>query len=115
MRLGVMLLACGGIAVAEPAWEEHAAALRQEVRAIGVAGVPGPLCILGDDAFPTLLNKLAHKSNDTLLREGARHVIHYNRSATVRAESGELMRALKGPGADIASMEAAYKLSKQWK
>jgi HEAT repeat protein len=73
------------------------------------------LAELGDDAFPALLNKLAHKSNDTWLREGARHVIHYNSSSRVRAESGELMRALKGPAADIASMEAAYKLLRQWK
>jgi hypothetical protein len=72
------------------------------------------LAQLGDVAFPALLGKLAHRSNDAWLREGARHGIHYNSSPRVRDESGDLMRALKGPGADIASMEAAYKLLRQW-
>ena len=54
MRLWLPLLLCG-IAAAEPAWERHAAALRKDVEAIGVAGVPGPLCVLGDDAFPIVV------------------------------------------------------------
>jgi HEAT repeat protein len=73
------------------------------------------LAQLGDAAFPALLEKLAHKSNDTWLREGARHVIHDNSSPRVRDGSGDLVQALTGPGADIASMEAAYKLLRQWK
>jgi hypothetical protein len=55
MRPWLPLLLCAGIAAAEPAWEKHAAALRQDVKAIGVAGVPGPLCVLGDDAFPVVV------------------------------------------------------------
>ncbi|MHC5033119.1 MAG: M60 family metallopeptidase [Planctomycetota bacterium] len=56
MRLWFLfLLLGGGIAAAEPTWEKHAAALRQDVKAIGVAGVPGPLCVLGDDAFPVVV------------------------------------------------------------
>ncbi len=72
------------------------------------------LAQLGDAAFPALLEKLAHKSNDTWLREAAHHVIHDNSSPRVRDESGDLMRALQGPGADIASMEAAYNLLRKW-
>lgn len=55
----VLLLLGGGLAAAEP-WEKHAAALRQGVEAIGVAGVPGPLCVVGDDAFPVVVAQ-AHR------------------------------------------------------
>jgi hypothetical protein len=59
MRPLVLLLLYGGLAAAEPAWKTHADALRQDVRAIGVAGVPGPLCVLGDDAFPVVIARSA--------------------------------------------------------
>jgi len=61
MRIRLLLLLCGGIAAAEPAWREHAAVLRQDVGAIGVAGVPGPLCVLGDDAFPVVVARSAKR------------------------------------------------------
>jgi hypothetical protein len=49
-----------------------------------------------------------------MLRQGARHVIHYNASPRVQQQTRELMEALKGPGAAVATMEAAHKLLVQW-
>jgi HEAT repeat protein len=67
------------------------------------------LATLGEAALPTLLEALS-KSPDVRLMEAARHVLHYNTSAKVRDETQELMRALKGPEAALATEVAARKL-----
>lgn len=72
------------------------------------------LAQLGDAALPPLLKALCQPSEDSLLREGARHVLHYNASPRVRQQSQELMQALKGPGSAVATMEAAHRLLVQW-
>ena len=68
------------------------------------------LAQLGDRALVPILEALVKPTSDILLREGTRHVLHYSSSAKVRAETADLMQALKGPGADVTSMEAAGKL-----
>lgn len=65
---------------------------------------------LGDAAMPALLQALAQPGNDILLRSGAHRVISENVSARVREQGQGLLKALKGPQAGIASMEAAIKL-----
>jgi len=72
------------------------------------------LAQLGDAGLPPLLKALCQPSEDTLLRQGARHVLHYNASPRVRQQTQELMQALKGPGSAVATMEAAHKLLVQW-
>jgi HEAT repeat protein len=73
------------------------------------------LAELGDAALPPLLKALCQPSEDSLLRQGARHVLHYNASPRVRQQSQELMQALKGPGSAVTTMEAAHKLLVQWR
>jgi HEAT repeat protein len=73
------------------------------------------LAELGEDALLPLLEALSSSANDTWMREGARHVLHYSSSSEVRAQTQELMEALRGPSADIASMEAAYELLSQFR
>jgi HEAT repeat protein len=73
------------------------------------------LAQLGDAGIPALLRALSQPSEDTLLRQGARHVLHYNASTRVRQQTQELMQALKGPGSSVSTMEVAYKLLAQWK
>ena len=68
------------------------------------------LAALGEPAFPALLQALVKPDNSPRLREGTRHVVHYNLSSKVKAESGQLMQALKGSAAGIATIEAAYQL-----
>jgi len=68
------------------------------------------LAALGEAGMPALLEALCQPSEDELLREGARHVLHYNRSPRVRQQSRELMQALTGPGASLTTMEAAHML-----
>jgi HEAT repeat protein len=72
------------------------------------------LAQLGDAGMPALLKALCRPSEDTLLREGARHVLHYNASLRVRQETQELMQALKGPGSAVSTMEAAHRLLVLW-
>jgi hypothetical protein len=64
--------------------------------------------------MPALLKALCRPSEDTLLQQGARHVLHYNVSPRVRQQTQELMQALKGPGSAISTMEAAHKLLVLW-
>lgn len=68
------------------------------------------LAYLGDLAMPDLLNALAQADNDVVLRKGAAIVIGETSSPKVRAECHDLLHALKGPQAGIATMEAAIKL-----
>lgn len=72
------------------------------------------LAQLGDAAMPALLRALCQPTEDAVLRQGARHVLHYNVSPRVQQQTRELMEALKGPGSGVATMEAAHKLLLQW-
>lgn len=72
------------------------------------------LAQLGEAGMPALLRALCQPSEDILLRQGARHVLHYNASPRVRQQTQELMGALKGPGSAVATMEAAHKLLAVW-
>lgn len=64
----------------------------------------------GEAALPALLNALMAPGVDKMLRDGARHVLTDNSSAQVRELSVPLVKALKGPEADIAAMQEAQKL-----
>ena len=64
----------------------------------------------GESAMHPLLIALCQPDADARLREGAWHVLRQNSSSEVRAESQELLQALRGPSANIATLEAANKL-----
>jgi HEAT repeat protein len=68
------------------------------------------LALLGDAAMPAMLSALLQPNVDKTLRDGVRHVLTDNRSANVRQLSAPLVKALKGPEADIAAMQEAAKL-----
>jgi HEAT repeat protein len=68
----------------------------------------------GESAMPSLLKALIKADNDSRLREGSVHIFHNSASRKVREDSTELLEALKGPSAAIASMEAAYGLMEKW-
>ena len=72
------------------------------------------LAQLGEAGLPALLRALSRSGQDTLLRQGARHVLHYNASPRVRQQTQELMQALKGPGSAVATMEVAHALLVEW-
>ena len=72
------------------------------------------LADLGEQAFPPLLMALSQSDNSIRLRRGARHVIHYNKSAKVRTKSAGLLKALKGQGAASATEVEAHKLLEQF-
>lgn len=65
---------------------------------------------LGRKALLPLLQALTQRADDPWLREGVYHVLHYNSDPRVRDETHELRQALKGPAANIASAETAFKL-----
>ena len=68
------------------------------------------LAYVGDDAMPALLAALAQADNDVVLRKGAAIVVGESSSPKVRAQGQDLLHALKGSQAGIATMEAAIKL-----
>lgn len=68
------------------------------------------LAQIGEPAMPTLLTALIGADVAKALRDGARHVLTDNSSARVRELSVPLIKALKGPEADIAAMQEALKL-----
>jgi HEAT repeat protein len=72
------------------------------------------LAELGEAGMPALLRALCQPTEDELLRQGARHVLHYNASPRVHQQSQELMQALKGPGSAVSTMEAAHELLMLW-
>ncbi|MEZ4663345.1 MAG: HEAT repeat domain-containing protein [Caldilineaceae bacterium] len=67
------------------------------------------LASLGFDALRPVLQALCERSS-AWLREGAHHVFYYSSSAIVRAKAAELLKAMRGPAADIATMQMAGKL-----
>ncbi len=68
------------------------------------------LARIGEPAMPALLNALIGPDVDKTLRDGAHHVLADNSSQRVRELSIPLVKALKGPQADIATMQEALKL-----
>lgn len=68
------------------------------------------LAAIGEPAMRALLNALIQPDADKTLRDGVRHVLTDNHSAHVRQISVPLIKALKGPEADIAAMQEALKL-----
>jgi HEAT repeat protein len=68
------------------------------------------LAHIGEPAMPALLTALIGPDVDEVLRDGARHVLTDNASPRVRELSVPLIKALKGPQADIAAMQEALKL-----
>jgi len=68
------------------------------------------LAHIGEPAMPALLQALIGSDVDKTLRDGARHVLTDNNSPRVRELSMPLIKALKGPEADIATMQEALKL-----
>ena len=72
------------------------------------------LAAQGESSFRYLLKALS-KPNDTMLRDGAKVVIHKNSSENVKARSKDLLEAFSGPDADIRTMEAATKMLIDWK
>ena len=67
---------------------------------------------LGEAALPELLTALAdpHRVGDSRLREGVYHVLHYSHAPKMPVPIDGLMEALKGPAADIATLEEANRL-----
>ena len=73
------------------------------------------LARLGNLALPELLRALTDPSRvgDPRLREGVYHALHYNQSPHLPVPVRPLMEALRGPAADIASMDEASRLLQQ--
>ena len=65
------------------------------------------LAQLGERALIPLLEALTKSTNDIPAARRGQACAPLQRSAKVRSETSDLMRALKGPGADVTSMEAA--------
>lgn len=68
------------------------------------------LALIAEPAMPAVLSALLQPNVDKALRDGVRHVLTDNSSANVRQLSVPLIKALKGPEADIAAMQEAAKL-----
>ena len=68
------------------------------------------LALQGQSAMHPLLEALCRPDADARLREGAWHVLRQNASKEVREDGQELLQALRGPAANIATLEAANKL-----
>jgi HEAT repeat protein len=75
------------------------------------------LAQLGERALPELLKALTDpdRVGDPRLREGAYHILHYNRDPFYGVNIARLLQALKGPAADIASMKEAGRILAQIK
>lgn len=71
------------------------------------------LAYAGEPALVPLLKEIVANGSDRDLRDAAHHALSQSVSPKVRSESQELQRAMKGPSADIATPEAAYKLLKK--
>ena len=71
------------------------------------------LAKVGDSSMAPLLHALIEKHDSTWLREGSHHVLHYSSSQNIREQSGELQKALRGPGAEMATMQEAFALLKK--
>lgn len=68
------------------------------------------LAKMGKPALVPLLRALLDKSESRWMLEGASHVFHDNRDASVAKLTEELRAAMKGPGAYMATVTAAGEL-----
>jgi HEAT repeat protein len=68
------------------------------------------LAMLGEDALPILLEALADPNNSRRLRDSARHVLYYNIDPQVQQITHSLFQALRGPAAQLETMEIAFRL-----
>ncbi|MEZ4662566.1 MAG: HEAT repeat domain-containing protein [Caldilineaceae bacterium] len=89
--------------------ERLVAALSDDDTGVRWAAAQG-LIDYGERALPPLLRALAQNAGNSNLRIGAYQVLHDNPNASIREQMVELIKALRGPGADVASMQAASKL-----
>lgn len=81
-------------------------ALQDEIS--GVRWAAGTvLAAHGKAVLPALLRALSQAQGDTLLRASAHHVLHDNVNPEVRHASKALLQALRGPGADVATIQEA--------
>lgn len=73
------------------------------------------LARLGKKALPELLKALTDpdRVGDPRLREGAYRVLHSNLDPFYAIDITQLLQVLRGPAADIATMEAAGKILAQ--
>lgn len=73
------------------------------------------LAVLGEPAFVSLLEALNQPDTSIRLRNGARHVIHYNSNPKIRSRAAKLMKALKGQGSALSTAVEAHNLLTQLK
>lgn len=67
----------------------------------------------GEQAWTPVLRKLVAAGGDGRVREVAHHVLNKNASTRVQKESQNLLKAMKGPAADMATPQAAYELLRE--
>jgi HEAT repeat protein len=85
------------------------AALTDDDSGVRWAAAQG-LIDFGETALPPLLRALTRHSGNSNLRAGAYHVLHENPNESIRQQTVELVKSLRGPGADMATMQVASKL-----
>lgn len=64
----------------------------------------------GDMALIPLLRKLVQSGSRLSVREVVHHALSKNISPAVREQAQEVLAAMKGPAADLATTQAAYQL-----
>ena len=64
----------------------------------------------GNMALIPLLRKLVQSGSSFTVREVTHHALSKNISPTVREQAQEVLVAMKGPAADLATTQAAYQL-----
>ena len=64
---------------------------------------------IGESALEPLLRAVSERSSSIWLREGAHHVFHYSHSEKVVTATAELLAAMRGSAADVATEAAAYR------
>jgi HEAT repeat protein len=89
--------------------ERLVAALSDDDSGVRWAAARG-LIDYGEEALAPLLRALTRNSGDYNLRTGAYHVLHENPNEAIRQQTAELIKSLRGPGADMATMQVASKL-----
>lgn len=89
--------------------ERLVAALSDDDSGVRWAAAQG-LIDYGEQAMPPLLRALTQNAGNYNLRIAAYQVLHENPNAAIRQQAAELVKALRGPGADVAAMQAASKL-----
>ncbi|MEZ4664042.1 MAG: HEAT repeat domain-containing protein [Caldilineaceae bacterium] len=72
------------------------------------------LASAGDAALEPLLRALSQRSS-AWLREGAHHIFYYSANEHVSQQTTDLLKAMRGPASDVATMSLAGKLLRQVK